>query len=290
MSEQQIPDVKTYLDANQYLRDIYAFKKQCDKTFSYENWARKLDITSKSYLRFAILGQRTISDQLTQKFTAFLNLNKTDAEYFAILVLYTQCSHIEQKKLYGKQLTQLLRTAVNVQELEIKTDAILHPLYIVVRSLLSFSDIERSPAVIANLLNLKLDELHPILQMLEAEGLIYFNGFEWIATHDNVKVADAPGREAILAYHKISLLKAIDAQKLLPEERNYRSLGLALTREEYNEFLQDFDAFAKKIYSKYTSNQFSNRRFYQFNFNLFPWTKQETVAESRAQFVTEAQS
>lgn len=287
MSAEHFPDVKTYLDANQYLRDVYSFRKKQSQIFSYENWARELGITSKSYLRFAILGQRTISDHLTQKLTTSLNLNKTDAEYFAILILYTQCSHFEQKKIYGRQLTQLLRNNVEVKELNIKTDAVLHPLYIVVRSLLSFSDIERSATAIARLLNLKLDELQPILQLLEKESLIKFNGHEWTAIHDNVKVPDSPGREAILAYHRLSLLKAIEAQTLSPEERNYRSLGIALTREEYSEFLQDFDAFARKIYAKYSGDQFFERRFYQFNFNLFPWTEKQNMVEPRAQSVTD---
>ncbi len=138
------PNVRSYLDANQFLQDVYRYRKSAKEKFSYEIWAQEMGLTSKSYLRFAILGQRRISPELTQKVSKFLQLEGVEEEYFTLLVLYTQTEQKEQKVLLGHRLTQLLRNDQAMTEVSPSAGILSDPLKIAVRNLLSFSDIPRT--------------------------------------------------------------------------------------------------------------------------------------------------
>ncbi|MES2800946.1 MAG: TIGR02147 family protein [Bdellovibrionota bacterium] len=268
------PDVKSYLDANQFLRDVYSFRKSNavnGENFSYEIWARQIGLTSKSYLRFAVLGKRGISAVLAQKISDSLKLEGCDKEYFSLLVLYTQCKDKEQKNILGRKLTELLRSPVQMSEIDPFETVLSNPLMIAVRNLLSFSDIPRTIDFIQKILELENDEVKNILQVLSQQGLIVEKQGEWLSTNQDIKVSDKSKGETLL-YHKRCLLRAIQAQEQPQQERHFRSLGIALTKEQYADYLNNLDRFIQNIFFDYNNDHFSEKRLYQVNFNLYPWT------------------
>lgn len=268
------PVVSSYLNVHLYLQDVYRFRKLNEKYFSYEHWSQELGLTSKSYLRFAILGKRRISDSLAQKFCDSLKLSEPEKEYFCILILYTQTSQPEQKRRYGKKLTQLLRESLPMAEVEPVESLMANPLYLMIRNFLSFPDAFKSTAFLAKTFGIEVSATESILERLSAAGFIQFKNDEWCAVHEDIKIADKPKNETLLEYHRLSLARAIQAQQMPFDERHYRSLGLVLSRKEYADYLNELDGFAKKIYAKYNQNTITSRRVYQINFNAFPWTEE----------------
>lgn len=270
------PQVRSYLDANQFLQDVYRYRKdkQPDgNKFSYDIWAQQMGLTSKSYLRFAILGQRKISSMLAQKISDFLKFNDLDKEYFSLLVLFTQCQQKDQKTILGRRLTQLLRSEVTMTEIAPSQSLLGNPLMLAVRNLLSFSDIPRTPDFLQKILRVSSEELKDILATLTRENLISQKGNEWIANDHDIKISDKDQRETLL-YHKQCLLKAIEAQAKPVHERHFRSIGIAMTAEEYAKYLQHLDQFIQSIFANFNCDSFAQKRLYQVNFNLYPWTEQ----------------
>lgn len=270
------PNVRSYLDANQFLQDMYKYLKHHStkkEKFSYELWAQEMGVKSKSYLRFAILGQRGISAELAQKISDSLKFEGLDREYFTVLVVYTQTRQKEQKNLLGRRLTQLLRSESNMKEIAPPTSLISNPLTMAVRNLLSFSDIPRTSEFLQKLLNCSEESILEILNKLSEEQLVIKKGNEWEALSADVKISNQTRAETLF-YHKQCLLKAIEAQTLPLEERNYRSIGLALSAEQYQSYLEHLDQFVKNVFSLFNEDTISNKRLYQINFNLFPWTKE----------------
>lgn len=272
MAETTAPSLCEYLNVNLYLQDYYQYRKNLAAGFSYEMWAHAMNVPSRSYLRFAILGKRGISEELAEKIVTFINFNETEKEYFFLLVLYTQASQPESKRIYGKRLTHILRSQIPLPEISPNPSLLTHPLYLTVRNILSFSDAPRNAEGLARILNIPALQISEILFELQSQGFVTHEEGGWIASHSDVKIADTPKNEAMRNYHKLTLLKAIEAQQIPVEERSYRSIGLPLSEEEYHSYLQDLDNFAKEIYARYRKDTLSNRRLYQINFNLFPWT------------------
>jgi uncharacterized protein (TIGR02147 family) len=273
MDAQNHPQVRSYLDAYQFLQDVYQHRKSlstAEKKFSYEVWAQQMGLTSKSYLRFAVLGQRGISPELTQKISDNLGFEGLDKEYFSLLVLYTQTRQREQRALLGRRLTKLLRSESTMTEIR-PTGILSDPLTIAVRNLLSFNDIPRTEEFLHKQLEINPGELAQILEKLRSENLIEKQGAEWVATSEDIKVSDKDHSETLL-YHKNCLLKAIEAQAKSPQERHFRSVGLAMTGEEYQRYLEQLDQFIKTVFADFNGDRFGQKRLYQLNFNLFPWT------------------
>ena len=113
-----------------------------------------------------------------------------------------------------------------------------------------------------------------LLNVLQNAKLAEYVSGEWQATHNTIKISDQPGHNlALQQYHRLSLKRAIDAQKLPAEIRNYRAVSIALNPEEYKSYLSDLQEFANSILVKYGTDTLESRRFYQINFNIFPWTE-----------------
>lgn len=265
------PDVKNYLDVRLYLQDTYQFQKNINPLFSYNIWATQMGLHSKSYLRFAVLGQRGISLELTQKLAEFLKLSAADQEYFSLLVLFTQSKLPEQKQIFGRRLTQILRQELSTTEISLSSQILKNPLALALRNLLSYTDLPQSLLQLSQLLEVSEIELVALLQLLEEERLIEKTDVFWKATHNHIKISDKTNRETI-EYHQKILQKAIIAADLPTTERYFRSLGITLGAEEYTQVLQDLDQYIKNIALKYETHEISGKRYYQFSFNLIPWT------------------
>lgn len=279
-----IPNVKEYLDVHQYLQDAYASLKNANPRFSYMTWARGMGLQTKSYLRFAVVGQRGISPEMAQKMSEYFQFDGIDKEYFTLLVLYTQCEQKDQKKILGSRLLQLLKQDVQMAEADISQGVLAKPLAITIRTILSYSDISRTPQYLAKLLNITVEEVVGHLGLLEAEGLVARDKDEWSATTASLKMSDRSAGET-LHYHKQCLLKAIEAQMAPSYLRHFRSLGLALSEEDYQSYLQNLDQFVKATFAKYDGDALLSKRIYQINFNLFPWTER-AGDEGEAQALT----
>lgn len=116
MVDKVAPLLYEYLNANLYLQDFYQFKKSTKRNFSYETWAQALGVPSKSFLRFAVIGERSISEKLAYHIASYIGFNEAEKEYFFFLVLYTQSSETEAKRIYGKRLTEILNVQIGAKE------------------------------------------------------------------------------------------------------------------------------------------------------------------------------
>ncbi|WP_413287939.1 TIGR02147 family protein [Bdellovibrio sp. HCB337] len=267
------PDVKKYLDANQYLLDFYAFRKNQSGDFTYEVWSKILGVSSRSYLRSVVAGKRSIPELLTQKLADFLELNYEDKEYFYLLVIYSQCREPEQKKLYATKLIELLKRAVDYTVVSPQENLLANPLIVIIRNILTYTDIKRDQEMLVRLTGQTKEVIAASLQVLLNAGLVEAVGDEWWATQKILKFEDQAHNQALLQYHEESLKKAIASQHRPASERNYRSITLGLNEQEYQDYLKQQGAFIQSIFSQFDNDALSDRRMYQINLNLIPWTE-----------------
>lgn len=274
METRSAPSINEYLNVNLYLEDYYHYRKSLPEGFSYESWAQALGVSSKSFLRFAILGKRTISEELAHKLALFIGLNDKETDYFYLLVLYTQASQAEVKRTYEKKLIQILRGEIDWEYVKPAANILEKPLYFAVRNILVFEGSPRNPEGLADLLGVSSAEVLSLLQGLEEQGFVMKSEEgEWISCQNLICVNQGSDNQAQLSYHKRSLERAIEAQTLPAETRHYLSLSVPLTEEEYKDCIHEVDQFFNGLYGKYAKENVLGSRFYQMNFNLIPWTK-----------------
>lgn len=101
-----LPVVFGYLDHRVFLRDWFEAKRRLVRTFSYRVFARKAGFASHAFLSEVIQGRRNLSEESVDKCLSALGLAGEAAEYFRLLVRYSQETHLERR---SDLLSDLLR-------------------------------------------------------------------------------------------------------------------------------------------------------------------------------------
>ncbi|WII73889.1 TIGR02147 family protein [Bdellovibrio sp. 22V] len=269
------PEVKKYLNAIQFLQDVYQFHKENDPQFSYDVWAKELGLNDKSYVRILVLGKRPLNPKILAIFAENLNLPPVEKEYFINLVHYTQSKTQAHKELFGKKLVQILKTELDQLEIESHFDFLSNPLLPRLQVLLSFTDLEQSPKNLAWLLSCFTDEVIAALEKLESLQLIRKEGLRYVTLKKSFKVADNFGDIGMNAFYMNSLDEAKKALLLPKEVRRVKSLFLPLTAQEFTEFLSNMQNFVNEQLFKFNPDKYKGRRLYQVHMNIIPVANEE---------------
>ncbi len=266
------PNIKNYLYVNDFLKDLYLFQKQKDPKFSYELWAKQLGLNNKSFLRQIIMGRRALTDSTLKIFSDNLEFDHSEKEYFQLMVLYSKAKSAEQRNLYGREMRRFIKADYSQEEILNAQNFILKPLYPRLQTLLGFTDVEKNVDALSSLLKLPTQEIQAALAILEqlnlAEPVQTLDKIQWQAKTKAFKVPSDLGNESLLDYHEQSLKEAIKARSLDKNSRRYRSLLMALSEKDFEDFLADLEIFVKQTLSKYDSDEFLQRKLFQFNFNI----------------------
>lgn len=286
MSEQKPtkPDVMTYLSIHQYLANLYRFRKQTEKGFSYEAWARELGIKTKSFLHQIVLGQRAITPETLTIFLSKLKLSDLEKEYFKYLVHYSKAESQEEKNLYGQKLVSMIKSHYQQEEISHYYEFLATTLLPKLQTLLSFKDIDRRADGVAKLLKISSAEAAGALEKLKELGLAQTDEHgQWESQAKAFKVPDELGSSVVLQYHEQSLQEAIQAMTFTPDLRRYKSLLMPLKQSEFQSFLEELQNFVRQSLNKYDVDNLHERRLYQVNFNIYAVSEEGHVPESRLQ-------
>lgn len=101
-----MPDIYSYLDYREYLKDYYTEKKQANPVFSYQSFANKAGFKTKSFLKMVISGKKNLSDSSLDKVAKALKLDQKATSYFEDLVAFNQEKSLKiRNQLLEKLLT-----------------------------------------------------------------------------------------------------------------------------------------------------------------------------------------
>lgn len=268
------PDVKKHLSLSEFLKEIYLFRKTLNHRFSYATWASELGIKNKAYLRLMILGMRHVNEGILKALVQNLELNELDSEYFLLLAAYSQSKASTEKNVLGKKMMGLLRADPEQKEVVAFYDFLSNPLLPKLHTLLSFSDIKKTPANLARLLMKTEDEISTGLAELERLGLVEPAGSEYVAKTKAFKVKDRYHDKGLHAFYSNIFEEAKEAIHLPSTERRFRSLFFAMKPEEVQDFIARLDSFAQEQLTNYNFDELEDRRLFQVHFNFFPITQQ----------------
>lgn len=277
------PNIFEFLDIREFLSEYYKYRKSQSNKFSYETWANELGIKSRSLLRMVVLGQRQVSAIFAEVLSYGFQFKPAELKYYFLLIDYSQAKSKAQKSFFWKQMLTILGSSHQRKE-------ILEPEFLAshwlpkIQTILSFTDLERTPEKIEEILGL---DTGMALKFLEALEKISFakresiNGEKntWNSQVGSFKIPEALQSSALKDYYIQSFDDAKKAISLPPEIRKYRSLMLPLSSQEYADLLLRLEDAFQEVLIRYKSDELTGRRLYQLNMNLIPISKklEETV-------------
>lgn len=269
------PRVKNYLSCFQFLQDIYTFYKASADDFSYQKWSEALGIRSKSYLRFVTFGKRKISKELLFKLVQWLDFkNKSDEDYFLLLVQYTQVEDEKLKSVISKKMIEYIKIEEFQQTITTVKPSLSDPICFQIRDLVSYDDVLHTAESIAQIFVKDVLQIKLYLDILVGQHLIYQdeNGF-WRSTHQSIKIEDDNGNAKLHDFHKKSLLDSIEMIKNNLPLKKYRSLHLALTDQQFDEVNNKIYIVLSELFATYSTETTSaGKKIYQINYNISPRT------------------
>ncbi len=92
------PSVIDYNDYVDFLNDFVHYKKEMNKGWSYNVWARQLGITDPSLLRKVVKGSRTPNQEMSYKLAKYFEFSKEEADFFSVLIELRKTKIADDKK------------------------------------------------------------------------------------------------------------------------------------------------------------------------------------------------
>lgn len=298
ISSTTVPQVSDYLDYRRYLADWYAYRKKMSageiRPYNYQMFSAAANIKSPNYLKMIIEGHRNLSDEMITKFGKALGLTKEQTEDLRLLVHFNQATDSAERNIFLKNLSeQRVQQKIRSGEIDRKTwEKVPNWVAWVIYAMLDQDAVKFDLKTLKNILRNKAseDEIELALNSLLTSGEIskdektgeLSKSRHLIESPEDIPVQLVRKLQAQLMYLGLESLYQ-DA----PTEREFGTLTLSLTKQEFDEIKFKLRQMRKSIHkdNAIARGQKKGERVYQLNIQLFPVTN----AAEGAQIDTPAQ-
>jgi uncharacterized protein (TIGR02147 family) len=269
-----------YTDFRQYLADYYNTRKRASKAFSYRYFAKKAGITSVGLYKDVVEGRQSLGRALIFKFSAALEHNKKEGEYFENMVFFNKADSVEQRTLFFERMMACRKTKAGIVDIT-KYEYYQKWYYSAVRALVSmgkFRDDENGCKKIAGILNPRIrpDEAKRALSVLERLGFINKNHEGVFVVIDAVITTGEVKPDAnVTALNVVNFQKEVTALAIESIDRfgarniNLSTLTLGISEATVKEIKEELTALRNKIAAR-AGNDGMADRVYQLNMQFFP--------------------
>jgi uncharacterized protein (TIGR02147 family) len=270
-----LPDLLTYTNYRQYLKDYYLAQKQANPGFSIRYFAKKVSFPSHGLLNYLIEGKRNLSKKTLIKLVSGLGLSKEQGNYFENLVFFNQARTLDEKNFYYEKLLQgpgksKFRKIENSQ-----LQIFRHWYTIAIREMLNLGGFRNSPAWISERLLPPVEpyEVEDSIKLLLNTGLIKktANGFK--ASDPDITTDDEVKSFLVKNYHAQMMKMAAWAQEEVPgSDRDISSVCFSIKESELPKLKKQLQLIRKEL-RNFAAEDGTGDRIVQVNMQLFPLTK-----------------
>ena len=269
------PNIFEFLDYRAYLQAYYDAAKENLPAFSYRYFARRAGLSSPSFLRHVMRGERNIGNT-AENFARALELNEEETRFFTLLVEFDQAeSEREANQAYEKlAASRRFRSARRIDHAMF--DYLSHWYYPVIREMVAREDFREDAAWIASQLmpSIEPEQAEEALDVLLELGLLVrdedgglHRGESSVTTGHEVRSL------AIANYHRQMLGRAGESIELIPRE--YRDLGamtVCISPATIRELKKRVHEFRELLFEICERDE-SQEVVFQINTQLFPLSK-----------------
>ena len=276
MMKTRKPVIYNYNNFRQYLADCQQARQDTEKRFTKSALSKLLGLPNTRSYFTDVLNGRKVSSVFTDRFVKIFELNKDEAQFFRILVLFNQAENPEERELYFDQLISLNRTPKRVLDKNVSI-YYKHWHNSAVRALLHIYDFKDNYSDLARKLNppITVKQAKESIALLKKLNLIAQDpqGF-YKPTDKSIVTPDYVKDEFIKQYQlscldmaKKALIKNTSAPQLI--STNMVSISnIAYTRIE-----KKIGKFRSEIRSLIHKDENPAEKVYHMNIILFPASK-----------------
>lgn len=268
-----MPDIFAYSDSRLFLKDYYAEHKKAHPSFSYQYFANKAGLKSKTFIYKVIAGQKTLSKGAVFAVAQAMGLNRKETEYFEAMVHFTQAKTEREREFYFNHLQAFGKHHTSAQLRQDQFTYFSKWYYPALRELVAFLDFKDDFKILARTLNppITTPQAKKAVRLLLDLGLIkrmasgrYFQTDKSITTGDQVRSL------AVAAFQKENLrlaTESIDRHKR--QLRDISTLTVGISEAGFQRVREEVAAFRKRL-AEMVEKDDPVDRVYQINFQVFP--------------------
>jgi len=271
----ECPVIYNYLDYRQYLNDLFNYRKEKDKFFSYRYFSHKAGFKSPNFLKLVINGQRNLSNGSIAKVAKGFALKKQEREFFENLVNMNQGTNHEDRNYYYQKMMSA-NAFTNIRKLEKKSyDYYSKWYYPVIRELITFGSQDLNPQQISEMLNPKItikQAENAINHLIELNLIKKDDNGKWIQLDKAVTTGPEVQSLVIANYHREMIKLAKESiERYKSNERDITSLTLSINKDMMPEIKKKIQEFRKELLNMAINEKNANQVL-QINFQAFPLT------------------
>ncbi len=261
-----------YLDYRLFLKDAYLEGKRDNPHQSHRYIEGKLGLKSSGHFAQILGGRCNISSSLAARIATFLKLGKRESEFFELLVLYGQAKAHEDKNRLFARLMGFRKARQNV--VGVDRHAFYRKwYYTAVREVMDLKPFRGDYATLGRMLtpDISEEQAREAVELLLRLGFIRKRPGGGLAKAEDVITTGQPAESEDLKAFQIEILGlAREAMDRFPKaKRNFSTLSVTLSGEEYRLMIEELRAFRGRVLEMARQCRAPDR-VYQCNFQFFP--------------------
>jgi uncharacterized protein (TIGR02147 family) len=264
-----------YSDYRSFLRDFYKYEKKRNPKFSHRYIAQKVGFTSSSFFSQIIKVQSNITPRLAINFARLMKLNKTETEYFQLLVQYNQAKSHEETKYFYEKILSFRRP--KIKKIEANQYKLLNKWYnIAIRQILGILPFKGDYKQLAKTVEpaIKPNDAKKAIQLLMDLGLIKKDAQGYHKSTDpSITTGEKSNAVGVQSYLLETLELARQAIDRFPQnKRKMSTLTLSISETGLKAMEERLQTFRKELL-EIAENDDNVDRVYQLNLQFFPMSK-----------------
>ena len=270
-----VPAVFDYSDYHAYLDDWMQSRKDSRTSFSYQEFANRSGLKSRSFLRLVCKGEKQLSPAAALKVSEAIRHSEREAEYFAALVDLNNAKTLAEKTVHLERLRKIHKpsrgTLLSVQQYDLFGKWFVIPIW----ELVTVVDFKGDWRALGKHLDppVTAGEAKYAVELLVDLGLIEPRGNLYVQTEKSLHTRDELRSEAIKTYQIQTMQLAQDAlARISPKSRHIGTLTLGLDDASWIEVQDRIRLFRQELADIAHKVQKVDR-VYQCNLQAFPLTR-----------------
>jgi uncharacterized protein (TIGR02147 family) len=269
-----------YTDYRKFLRDYYLDRKKTIRNFSYKLIAEGAGLSSASFVRMVIEGEKNLTKESTVRFARALRLKKKTAEYFGYIVFFSQAKDLRTKEQYLKKIDGFRRRNKPDLLLPREYDYLRNWLHAVVREAIEIPSLDGNAEKIAAgfVFRMNPDDIQKSIEFLLANGFIAKDAKGKLTkVAKTISTVNIPRNDELVLiakkYHLRMLELAGKALLELPkEQRSVTNTTLSMSEKSFELALKRIETMRYELLELAAADSAADR-VCQLNVNLFPLVK-----------------
>ena len=271
---EKLPEVYSFLDHRDFLREWFETKRTLSKAFSYRTFAKKAGFASHAFLSEVIQGRRNLSAESAEKCLPALSLSGEAARYFLLLVRYGQETHLDKRQDLLAELLRLQASRAIARVSGAQSEYFTHWLNVAVREVAVFSRLG-TPERMADLFQppARPEEVRHALELLERLKLLRRAGSgAWDYAAPRLTPGDVPP-EILRSLKRQMMLLALDRlDQAASPDTHLSAVTVSVSRKRLARISEILEKARREILAETATDEDPADQVLQVNLQMFPLT------------------